>query len=83
MEITTGRRRRPKSSKGFGSSQPRFGLRGPNAGNKSKSRIHDILDNERAKVDAERTRAINQNFKIFQDALKAELDKPDDEVFNA
>ena len=41
------------------------------------------LDAERAKLDAEKARAINHNMKIFQEAVKAGLDKPDEEIFNA
>lgn len=41
------------------------------------------MEAERAKVEAEKIKIVNNNYKIFQEAVKADLDKPEDEVFNA
>ena len=78
VEISAGgRKRRPKSGVGFGSSQPRFGSRIASA--KSSSKFADRQDAERAKIEQEKLRVINQNVKSFYDTLKAGLEKPDDD----
>ncbi len=78
-EISGGKKARPKSSLGFGSSQPRWGKK---VGVGKTAKFADRMEGERAKIDAEKNRVINQNLKVFYDALKADLEKPDEELFN-
>lgn len=80
MEISGGKKSRPKSSLGFGSSQPRFGT--AKATRAKGSNYQDRIDLERSKHDAERNRIINGNLKIVHEAIKECLDKPEEEVFN-
>lgn len=79
-EISGGKKARPKSSLGFGSSQPRFGKKV--AGGKSGAKFADRMEGERAKIEADKLRVVNMNLKVFYDAIKADLERPDEEVFN-
>ena len=73
---------RPKSSLGFGTSQPRFRAKGDatkrEAGGTS---FASRMDAEKAKIDAEKAKMINTHMKVFQEAIKAALDLADEEVF--
>lgn len=82
MEVTGGKRRRPKSSVGFGSGQPRFGQKSAASRARGGARAHEQLEKEQAKREAEKQRDINNNLKQFYEAVKTCLDKPDDAIFN-
>ena len=41
-----------------------------------------MLEKEQAKREAEKQREVNNNLKHFYEAVKANLDKPDDAIFN-
>jgi len=81
VEISGGKKSRPKSSLGFGSSQPRFGKK--KTGVRSTSKYGNRMEGAQAKAEAERQKVVNMNLKMFYDAMKADLEKSDDEVFNA
>ncbi len=55
-EISGGKKARPKSSLGFGSSQPRWGKK---VGVGKTAKFADRKEGERAKIDAEKNRVIN------------------------
>ena len=82
MEITGGRKSRPKSSLGFGSSQPRWGTKGRGADKGVRKSAAEQQEAIRANIEAEKVKAINLNYKIFQEALKKALENSDDEIFN-
>lgn len=59
MQISAGRKSRPKSSLGFGTSQPRFGLKNRGGGKGVRKTAAELQEQNRANVEADKNKVIN------------------------